>query len=240
MKNQLLIAFLILISAFATLTAHGEDSSQKPAKLDVQIRVEMDYLLYLPKDYSSRDSWPLLLFLHGSGERGSDLELVKVHGPPLLIAEGKQFPMIIVSPQCPKDKSWEPIVLMALLDDLSKKYKIDADRVYLTGLSMGGFGTWHLAAYAPDRFAALAPICGGAEVHLTKRIAHLPVWAFHGAKDGGVPVERTTKMIEGLHKYGGSPKVTIYPEAGHDSWTETYANPEFYNWLLAQKRAPKK
>jgi predicted peptidase len=216
----------------------GEEPSgvQKPAQLKTQVKVEMDYLLYLPKDYDTQESWPLLLFLHGSGERGDDLELVKKHGPPKLIADGKGFPFIVVSPQCPKDRRWEPIELVALLDDLSEKYKVDEDRIYITGLSMGGFGTWRLAAYASERIAAIAPICGGGEKYWVERFADLPVWAFHGAKDTAVPPERSQLMIDELEKYGGNPKLTIYPEAEHDSWTETYNNPEFYEWLLAQKR----
>jgi predicted peptidase len=196
----------------------------------------MGYLLYLPKDYDSQESWALVLFLHGAGERGDDLELAKKHGPPKLISEGKDFPFIVVSPQCPKDRWWEPIELVALLDEIGKKYHVDEDRIYLTGLSMGGFGTWRLAAYAPDRFAAIAPICGGGETSWAKYIAPLPVWAFHGAKDKGVPLERSEKMVEAIKKVGGNPNLTVYPEAEHDSWTETYNNPEFYKWLLEQRR----
>ena len=213
-----------------------QPGSQTTAQLNTQVKVQMSYLLYLPKDYEQQESWPLLLFLHGSGERGDDLELVKKHGPPKLIAAGKDFPFIVVSPQCPKDRRWEPIELVALLNDLSDKYKVDDDRIYVTGLSMGGFGTWQLASYAPDRLAAIAPICGGGEKYWVKQFAHLPVWAFHGAKDTGVPLERSQVMVDELKKNGGNPKLTIYPEAGHDSWTETYDNPELYTWLLEQKR----
>ena len=107
----------------------------------------------------------------------------------------------------------------------------------MTGLSMGGFGTWRLAAYTPHRFAAIAPICGGGETYWTRRFPHLPVWVFHGAKDTGVPLERSQSMVDALKKAGGEPKLTVYPDAGHDSWTETYDNPDFYEWLLEQKRA---
>lgn len=197
----------------------------------------MGYLLYLPKDYDTKESWPLVLFLHGSGERGDDLEMVKKHGPPKLVTEGKEFPFILISPQCPMGKSWEPYELNILLDDLIQKYKVDEDRICVTGLSMGGFGTWKLAAYMPRRFAAIAPICGGGDVNSARRLTKLPIWAFHGAKDKGVPVELTQEMIDAVTKNGGTPKLTIYPDAEHDSWTETYNNPEFYEWLLEQKRA---
>ena len=235
---MLLIALAQLAAGPTPLLA--DDQAQKPAKLTVQVPIEINYLLYLPKDYANQESWPLLVFLHGSGERGDNLDLVKKHGPPKLIAEGKDFPFIVASPQCPKGKSWEPVELIALLDELGSKYKVDADRVYITGLSMGGFGTWRLAAVAPERLAAIVPICGGGESFTTRSFASLPVWAFHGAKDGAVPLERSQVMIDALKKNGGNPKFTIYPDAEHDSWTETYANPELYEWLLAQKRSPKK
>lgn len=236
--------FALLLGAMTTLSplATGDDKTggQRSAKLDTQVRVEMDYLPYLPHDYDQHDAWPLLLFLHGSGERGDDLALVTIHGPPKLIAAGKEFPFIVVSPQCPAERRWEPIELVALLDDLETRYKIDADRIYVTGLSMGGFGTWELAAFAPKRLAAIAPICGGGEVNWTKQIVSLPTWVFHGAKDEGVPLERSQLMVDALKKNGGDPKFTIYPEAGHDAWTETYDNPEFYAWLLEQKRVIEK
>ena len=235
MRNAFVLS-LLLIGLISGTNLAAEPGTQRSAELKTQVQVKMDYLLYLPKDYDAKDAWPLLLFLHGAGERGEDLELVKKHGPPKLISEGQDFPFIVVSPQCLKDRWWEPIELIALLDELVQKYNVDEDRIYLTGLSMGGFGTWRLAAFAPDRFAAIAPICGGGETHWAKYIAPLPVWAFHGAKDKGVPLERSEAMIEAIKKQGGHPKLTVYPEAEHDSWTETYNNPKFYEWLLEQKR----
>lgn len=229
-----LIVFVLAVCFAGSLFAG--DSVQSARQLDVQVRVQMGYLLYLPRDYDSQESWPLVLFLHGSGERGADLELVKMHGPPKLIADGKEFPFIVVSPQCPKDRSWEPLELTALLDEVVVNNKVDKDRIGITGLSMGGFGTWELATFSPQRFAAIAPICGGGEQHWARRLLHVPTWAFHGAKDAGVPLARTQTMIDAMIEKGGTPKLTIYPEAGHDSWTETYNNPEFYDWLLAQRR----
>lgn len=232
-----ILALLLFVTAVISIPVRADESGQTAQRLDVTIRVEMGYLLYLPKDYETKESWPLVLFLHGSGERGDDLELVKKHGPPKLIAEGKEFPFIVVSPQCPKGKSWEPYELKVLLDDIVQKYRVDEERICVTGLSMGGFGTWKLAAYMPRRLAAIAPICGGGDLSSVRRLTKLPIWAFHGAKDKSVPVERTQEMVDALTKNGGTPKLTIYPEAEHDSWTETYNNPEFYEWLLAQKRA---
>ena len=209
-------------------------------------KTRVNYLLYLPESYpKSRKRWPLMLFLHGAGERGNDLEKVKMHGPPKLIAkEGKEFPFILVSPQCPEGEWWssdrEIAALNALLDDIEARYRVDVDRVYVTGLSMGGFGAWGLAVDNPGRFAAIAPICGGGDPARAERIKHLPVWAFHGAKDDTVPLKASQDMVDALKKAGGNVRFSVYPEAGHDLWTETYNNPEIYEWLLKQKRAKEK
>ncbi|MHB0956546.1 MAG: carboxylesterase family protein [Pirellulaceae bacterium] len=215
-----------------------EPGQQQTQKLERTIKVAMNYLLYLPKDYAQQDSWPLLLFLHGAGERGDDLERVKVHGPPKLIAAGKEFPFIVVSPQCPSNQWWQPHELTALLDEIVEKYAVDQDRIYVTGLSMGGFGTWSLAGFSPDRFAALVPICGGGDPNLVRRLARLPVWVFHGAKDSVVPLAASEKMVEALKRANGNVKFTVYPDAEHDSWTAAYEDPELYRWLLEQKRTP--
>jgi poly(3-hydroxybutyrate) depolymerase len=209
-------------------------AEQVPATLNTNVSVQMDYLTYLPEDYESKDKWPLMLFLHGGGERGDDLELVKANGPPMLAAQGKDFPFIIVSPQQPTSGWWQPTELTALLDQIEKDLNVDADRIYVTGLSLGGLGTWRLANFSPDRFAAIAPICGGGEIYWADAIADMPIWAFHGAKDDVIPDTRTIEMVEAVRKAGGRAKLTIYPEADHDAWTETYGNPDFYTWLLAQ------
>jgi predicted peptidase len=224
----------------AEQAADSNAGQQKPAELDRAIKVTMKYLIYLPKDYDQKESRPLMLFLHGAGERGNNLDLVKTHGPPKLIGAGKQFPFIVVSPQCPNGRWWQSVELATLLDEIVEKYKVDQDRIYVTGLSMGGFGTWSLAAYQPNRFAAIVPICGGGEVYWADTLAHIPAWVFHGAKDPVVPPERSKKMVEALKKNGGDPKFAIYPEAGHDSWTEAYNTPELYEWLLQQKRTARK
>lgn len=235
MKSNVLLT-LALLSA-AGPSAWGDDP-QKPVHLSTQVKVELNYLLYLPKDYEQQDKWPLVMFLHGGGERGDDLNLVKEHGPPYLVSKGKDFPFILVSPQVPMGKNFEPFELVALLDDLEKKYKVDPDRLYVTGLSMGGSGAWRLAAYAPNRLAAIVPLCSGGEPGWTRNIGHLPVWAFHGAKDES-PVERAQALIDAHKRNGGDPKFTIYPDLGHDVWTVTYENQEVYDWMLAQKRKPK-
>jgi predicted peptidase len=237
MQRILLASFasLAIVAASRPLLA---ESKQTAAHLKLDANLTIDYLLYLPPGYEQKEKWPLMLFLHGAGERGSDLNEVKTHGPPLLIEQGKQFPLIVVSPQCPDGKNWEPTELTRLLDHMVAKYKVDKDRIYVTGLSMGGFGTWALAAHTPDRFAAIVPVCGGGDPSIAKRIAHLPVWVFHGGKDPIVPISESQEMVDALKKNSGNVRFTIYPDARHDSWTATYANPKVYEWLLEQKRRP--
>lgn len=241
LRSLLLACLASSLLSLAPLAACAEDpvpGQQRAERLEVQIPVRLNYLLYLPKNYAAQDKWPLLLFLHGAGERGDNIEKVKIHGPPKLIAAGQDFPFIVVSPQCPAEGWWEPIELNALLDDLVRRYKVDEDRIYLTGLSMGGFGTWQLAAYAPQRFAAIAPICGRTDRRIAKRVAKLPTWVFHGALDKAVPVSGSEEIVAAIRKAGGDPKLTIYPDLEHDSWTVTYSNPELYDWLLQHRRQP--
>jgi predicted peptidase len=197
---------------------------------------EYSYLLFLPQTYDKQDKWPLIVFLHGAGERGDDLNLAKKHGPPKNVEKQADFEFIVVSPQVPANQRWEADKVMKIVDSLSKSLKIDASRIYLTGLSMGGYGTWSTAAKYPDRFAAIVPICGGGDPESAEKIKDIPCWVFHGAKDTAVPLKASEDMVDALKKAGGEPKFTVYPEAGHDSWTESYNNPELYKWLLAQQR----
>ena len=242
MKKDLiaLTGCCVLMGCTAMGTKPGKEGGQSKQTLDKKFTqvVDCNYLLYLPPDYDkSSKKWPLILFLHGAGERGNNVEVVKKHGLPKLIAQGKSFDFIIASPQCPNDMWWpeKTDLLITLLDEIEAKYRIDTDRVYLTGLSMGGFGTWTLATEYPNRFAAIAPICGGSERYLAYRLKKVPVWAFHGAKDNVVPLSRSQEMIDAINKAGGNAKLTIYPEAQHDSSTETYNNPELYTWFLSHK-----
>jgi predicted peptidase len=201
----------------------------------------MNYWLFLPSDYKPNmpKKYPLLLFLHGSGERGNDIEKVKIHGPPKLLADpekAKDWQFITVSPQCPDGYSWSPKQLKILLDQLEKQYKVDKNRIYVTGLSMGGFGTWGLLYNYPNYFAAGVPICGGFDPAEAKRYINTPLWVFHGAKDGTVRVTMSTDMVDAIQAAGGKRvKLTVYPDLEHDSWTVTYDNPELYQWLLQQK-----
>lgn len=194
------------------------------------------FLLYRPKRVEA--PIPLMLFLHGAGERGDDLSAVSKHGIPKRAAQGDDLPFIAVSPQCPAESWWTAHLaeLSALLDAVKGRHPVDPDRVYLTGLSMGGYGTWALAAQSPETFAAAAPICGGGDPETAPKLINLPIWAFHGAKDEVVPLERSEAMVDAVKQAGGNVQLTVYPEAGHDSWTETYDNPELYAWFLRHKR----
>jgi len=199
----------------------------------------LGYLLYVPASAEKQPAakLPVILFLHGAGERGSDLKVLVKHGPPKLIdQQTKEF--IVISPQCPKEQRWDPRQLKGLLDDVLGKLKFaDADRVYLTGLSMGGFGSWSMAAAYPDTFAAVVPICGGGNPASAGKIKHLPIWVFHGDKDTAVKVEQSQAMVDAL-KAAGAKQVefTVYPGVGHDSWTRSYADPKLYEWMLKHKR----
>ncbi len=212
-------------------------------------QAETAYLVYTPKDYETipQQSWPLLLFLHGRGERGTDLRLLLKHGPFKLVEQGKELPFILVAPQISGNSFYfSPNVLKDVLDEVVSDYRVDQDRIYVTGLSMGGYGTWGVAMAYPHQFAAIAPIAGGNpftfanpdryDPDIVCQLRDLPTWAFHGAKDDIVFVEAGQQIVDDLKQCGGNVQLTIYPEAGHDSWTETYNNPEFYEWLLEHRR----
>lgn len=204
---------------------------------DIRRQVDLRYLLFLPRGYAvAREPWPLLLFLHGAGERGEDLERVKIHGPPKRVAGWPDFPFVLVSPQVSESMAWDSVALASLLDELLATLHLDPDRVLVTGLSMGGHGTWRFATDFPERVAAIAPVCGAGEPYRVCRIRHVPVWAFHGALDT-VVLPRTDELtVEALRACGGNVRYTVYPDLGHDAWTRTYDDPALYEWLLAQRR----
>jgi predicted peptidase len=193
--------------------------------------------IYFPKDYGDKTKVPLLLFLHGAGERGNKLNQVLRHGLPGMLAKGKQLPMMVLSPQCPPDRKWDTGQLLALLDYVQAKYSVDPDRVYVCGYSMGGFGTWRLAAESPLRFAAIVPIAGGGDVNQAKRLVGLPTWAFHGDEDGAVPVDHTLNMIEAIKTAGGSPRVSIMKSEGHGISGKVFSRTDLYEWILSQNRS---
>jgi len=250
MKKILLLAAVTLCPFFPVMKANAQPAARITAATfdwNVKRTGELKYLLYLPPDYqaNSPKRWPLMLFLHGAGERGDDVQRVAIHGPISLVKQGTNFPFIIVAPQCPTGQIWENEPLVQLLDAMEKKLTVDTKRVYLTGLSMGGYGTWKLGLAYPGKFAAIVPICGGCNMidvllgpgDKASAFKTLPIWAFHGAKDDVVPLSESERVVEGLKKGGVKEvKFTVYPEAKHDSWREAYKTPELYEWLLKQSR----
>lgn len=252
--------FLLALLCATTLCAQpsrGLETSRMTAKTlaaSGKHTNDLQYLLYLPKAYetSPTTQWPLMLFLHGAGERTTNVFDISWHGPPKLIRENHDLPFIIIAPQCPPKKWWDnpPLVaaLVDLLDETQKNYRVDTNRVYVTGLSMGGSGTWNLALRYPERFAAIAPICGTAYSKLVKNakpkkvdaIKSMGIWIFHGAKDPTVSFNHSDRMNAALKEIGCTDlKYTKYANADHDAWTVTYNNPALYHWLLAHSRAAK-
>lgn len=202
-------------------------------------KISVDYILHFPENYKkAKRDFPLIVFLHGSGERGSDLSKVGIHGPLKYVSSGKTLDAVILAPQCPEKEVWDTDVIYALIKEVVIKNKINFTRVYLTGLSMGGYGTWDLALEYPEVFAAVAPICGRINYTFLENASKLkdkPVWVFHGAKDEVVPVSNSEKMVRALKNIGANPKFTIDPDAGHDSWSKPYSDPDFYAWLLSKE-----
>jgi len=239
-----LLAFIIVLVIGSATSCTHFPTGQSPQKALIKGEgIEyVNYLLFLPSNYYVKvtKKWPLILFLHGRGERGSDIDLVKKHGIPKLVEEDTDFPFIVVSPQCPEDQFWSPSVLKKLLDHVCQKLRVDTNRIYLTGLSMGGYGTWSTAIEYPELFAAIAPICGGGDPNRLCRLQDMPIWVFHGAKDTTVPYEKSVEMVEALKNCNGNVKFTLYPELEHDCWTQTYQNPELYQWFLEQTKANQK
>lgn len=191
----------------------------------------------LPREYSQRrERWPLLIFLHGSGERGTDLEKVKVHGPPMLVAQGAAYPCIVVSPQLEETtRWWDTERLHKLLGGLKARLHVDPLRCVGTGLSLGGFGMWHWASTYPRDLAAVAPVCGFGDPAKVAAMRGVPVRAYHGDQDSVVPLAPHVACVEALRAAGGTASLTVYPGVGHDSWTPAYQDPGLMPWLLAQR-----
>lgn len=250
---------LTAIALWGTLlmTQAGDDlriepGKQLPQSLNVKVGdksapedINVRFLLFVPKDYQAEgQKWPLMLFLHGRGECGDDLNKVKIHGPAKIVETKPDFPFVLISPQCPEPgqglkgvrAAWEPEQLIQLIDHVAGKLNVDKDRIYITGLSMGGYGTWRFAATYPERLAAAIPICGGGEPDKwAKALAKVPIWAFHGAKDDIVPLSQSQSMVDAIKAEHGDVQLTIYPDANHNSWAATYDNPKVYDWLLEHK-----
>jgi len=213
----------------------------------------LPYRFFIP-DHSGELKLPLILFLHGSGERGSDNEKQVSNGVINFVTteNQKNHPSFVVVPQCPANARWVDVdfrqpfsrqpaeiskplgMVMALIDSLADQYPVDKQRIYITGLSMGGFGTWDLIERYPAYFAAAVPVCGGGDELLASRLVKIPIWAFHGKQDNVVMPSRSENMINAIRKAGGQPLYTAYPDLGHACWEETYSDPELFQWLFKQ------
>jgi len=255
------IALLLMMIAVTWIRAAEKDESwmnvfEKKTYVNADNRT-LPYRLLRPEKVEPGKKYPLVLFLHGLGERGDDnvqqiaFYFAKEWTQPERRAK---YPCFIVAPQCPKTGHWSNIesrsknpplpekpldpldLALEMLDQVVEDLPVDRDRIYITGLSMGGYGTWEAGARRPEFFAAARPGCGGGDPAQASKLKRLPIWAFHGDQDTTVPPARSLDMIEALRRAGGEPKLTIYPGVKHNSWDATYADPEVWAWLFAQKR----
>jgi predicted peptidase len=215
----------------------------------------LPYRLLKPVNPESKELFPLVIFLHGAGERGSDNEAQIKHIDDLFLDTRNRgrYPCFLLAPQCPKREVWgsyqgegENLTLaeapsrsmkslLLLVDQIMKEFPIDATRVYITGVSMGGYGVWDLLARYPDRFAAAVPVCGGGDVRIAEKIKDVPIWVFHGARDKVVPPQNSRRMVKALQDAGGIPGYTEYPDIEHNSWAHAYKEPHLIHWLFAQR-----
>jgi poly(3-hydroxybutyrate) depolymerase len=223
-----------------TVATPGGSSAPSPQQAaSATVPFSVNYLLFLPKSYSAKGNpVPLIVFLHGAGEGGSDLNKVKKWGPPAIVEKNPDFPFMVVSPQAPEGMGWNIDLLKGMLDDVLARYNVDRHRVYLTGLSMGGFGTWTLAMRYPQYFAAIAPICGGGSPQSIANLRDVPTWVFHGKKDETVPERASAMLVDALKTAGGNVKYTVLPEGGHvDSWVYAYdMKSGLFDWFLRQRK----
>ncbi|MBC7818448.1 MAG: prolyl oligopeptidase family serine peptidase [Planctomycetaceae bacterium] len=249
---------VLLIGGLSARSLFADELADKFEKKQFK-NADSQMLLYRflqPAKLEAGQKYPLVLFLHGAGERGDDNTKPLVHGVKTFATPEflTKFPCFVVVPQCPENTKWTDIdwttnkvvipeqesptakLVMQCLDGMEKEFPIDLHREYVTGLSMGGFGTWDAISRHPQRFAAVVPVCGGCDLSQAKKIAHVPAWTFHGDKDQVVKVERTREIVEALKAAGGNPKYTEYPGVGHDSWNGAYKDRGMYDWLFAQRR----
>lgn len=255
---------ILLCAAAAAAMSAGAQEEQLVARFEARTFADaggetLNYRLLKPKQYDPARKYPLVLFLHGAGERGSNNVAQLKHGMKIFSSDDLQAktPAFIVAPQVPAGMKWSDVnwseqknalpekpsrtlrLTMAALEALQKEFSLDGNRLYITGISMGGYGTWDAISRWPDKFAAAAPICGGGDENQAPKLTKLPIWCFHGDKDGAVPVARSRNMIAAIKAAGGDPKYTEYPGVGHSSWDNAYADGALYEWLFAQKRAAK-
>lgn len=247
------LAFLLALFVAFVAPIRAEDYEARTFTADGK---SLPYRLLKPQDYDASKKYPLVLFLHGAGERGDDNSAQLKHGAPAFLKPEvrAKFPAFVVAPQCPREQKWadvdwsKPVITqpaeasapaklaLGAIDALQKEFSIDADRIYITGLSMGGYGTWDLITRYPEKWAAAVPICGGGDPTVVARAKSIPVWAFHGAVDNVVPTVQTRNLVAALKAAGAAPLYSEYPGTAHDSWTAAYQEPELFPWLFAQRR----
>ena len=229
MYGLVALFFLKIIPSFA-------QEMQGNFKKEIKTSIEVRYILQLPEN--QKEKFPLLVFLHGSGERGTDIEMVKNHSP-FTYQNLIKTDVAILAPQCPEKRWWDTNEIYELIQSIATTYNVDTSRIYLTGLSMGGWGTWKLAAEHPELFAAVAPVCGVTDTDIFRNIEVLkntPVHVFHGALDDVVSPNMSLEIYQKLKKVNPDCSLTIFPNDNHDSWDSTYSDPKFYEWLFAQKK----
>ena len=251
----LLAALILSLLTPPAYAADKEDNSDFQARTFKSGDKTLLYrLIATPSE--SKEKRPLVVFLHGAGERGDDNAAQLKYLTKFLRTAAKEYNAVCIAPQCPKASSWanfrreanaaadagprEPLALtLELIRELQKEFPIDENRIYFTGLSMGGFGTWDVLARHPEMVAAAVPICGGGKPDKAEKMTGVPIWVFHGDKDEAVRVERSREMVEALKKAGGNVQYTEYPGVGHNSWEKAYAEPELLKWMMSQKRKAK-
>ncbi len=237
-QSRFFLTILIWLFGINTLAQTANSlTEQHSFQAKISYTGKIGYLLSFPSGYKeSTDRWPLLVFLHGGSGRGDDLNLVSRYGPPAVIQKHPDFPFVVLSPQCPKGEIWtDTDLLISLLDHVIANYRIDRTRVYLTGMSLGGRGTWYLAYKHPNRFAAIVPVCSWAQnADWAPVLKDVPVWVFHGDNDKRVPLSESEDMVKALHSVGNDAKFTVLPGRGHDI-ADVYENPDLWKWLLQHR-----
>ncbi len=237
MKNPLFLLFAVMLLQSC---AAQSKSQLIAAEMKTVTTEKLAYYLYFPENYeaSAEEKFPLLLFLHGGGESGDSLVAVKRNGPPKLIARGKQFPFMILAPQNPiKKQWWNTRAVNQLLDSIVENNRVDKNRIYITGLSRGGGAAWEMAVQYPNKFAAMAVVCGMTPVPYASWIdKEMPIWVFHGENDKVIPISESEVMVKRLKEMGYNVKFTRYPGVAHDSWIKAYDTEALYTWFMEQER----
>ncbi|GAA5221535.1 carboxylesterase family protein [Membranihabitans marinus] len=249
--KQLILLTLITCSGFMVHAQNSAfDTTAYEAKEISNGEHSLGYRILYPKKMVDGQKYPLVLFLHGMGERGSDNSSQLIHGGRLFLDSLEQYPSVVVFPQCPITDTWTNFrsseggptitpsmeLILTLIDELLAESYIDPNRFYVSGLSMGGYATWELLWRIPEKIAVALPICGGGIVDKTIHMTDVPIWAFHGAEDNVVPTRRSIQMVKGVQQNGGKAKITIYPEVGHNSWTNAFNEPEYLKWMFDQRK----